>query len=170
MQNLLNDLLELSRIGRMVNPPADFSMTALAQEAAELLYGSLQMEDVEIVIDPAMPQVYADKQRIREALQNLIENAIKYRGGQAALRIEIGCSIRDGVNVFFVKDNGMGIDPKFHNKIFGLFDKLDPASSGTGIGLALVKRIVELHNGKVWVESEGPGKGATFCFTLPDKK
>jgi len=69
--------------------------------------------------------------------------------------------------VVLVRDNGIGVDPRFHDKIFGLFDQLDPASEGTGLGLALVKRIVELHGGRIWVESEGQGRGATFRFTLP---
>lgn len=170
MQFLLDDLLELSRIGRVVNPPEEFSMTVVAREAVELLHGSLQRPGVEIVIDPDLPQVYGDKQRIREVLQNLIENALKFGRSQAALRIGIGCRFLDGVNTFFVKDNGIGLEEKFHEKIFGLFDKLDPASPGTGIGLALVKRIIELHHGKIWVESAGVGQGATFCFTLPEKK
>jgi signal transduction histidine kinase len=100
-------------------------------------------------------------------LQNLIENAVKYREERTAPRIEVGCRARAEQPVFYVKDNGVGIEPRFHNKIFGLYDKLDPASPGTGIGLALVKRIVELHRGKIWVESDGAGKGSTFCFTLP---
>ena len=66
-----------------------------------------------------------------------------------------------------VRDNGMGIDPRYHDKVFGLFERLDPSIDGTGIGLALVKRIVEVHGGRIWVESEGEGRGSTFCFTLP---
>jgi len=170
MQTLLDDLLEISRIGRIVNPPSEFSMTELAREAVELMDGSIQTGKVEIVIDPAMPRVYADSQRIREVLQNIIENAVKYMGDQAGPRIEVGCRIELPETIFFVKDNGIGIEPKFHDKIFGLFDKLDPASPGTGIGLALVKRIIELHNGKIWVESEGAGRGTAFCFTLPARK
>ncbi|MGA7193864.1 MAG: ATP-binding protein, partial [Anaerolineales bacterium] len=83
--------------------------------------------------------------------------------------IEIGQrGEEDGKPIFFVKDNGMGIAPQYHERIFGLFNKLDPQSEGTGIGLALVKRIIEVHGGRIWVESE-PGKGSTFCFTLPQK-
>ena len=81
--------------------------------------------------------------------------------------IEIGK--RDGQEpTFYVKDNGMGIEPQYQAKIFGLFDKLNPASDGTGIGLALVKRIIETHGGRIWVESEGLGKGSTFCLTIPN--
>jgi PAS domain S-box-containing protein len=166
MQFLLNDLLELSRIGRIVNPAAAFSMTAVAREAAELLQGPLASAGAELVIDPAMQEVYGDRQRVCEVLQNLIENAVKYRGAQETPRIEIGHRAGQTAPVYFVKDNGLGIEPRFQEKIFGLFEKLDPSSAGTGIGLALVKRIVELHQGKIWVESDGAGTGTTFCFTL----
>jgi signal transduction histidine kinase len=88
-------------------------------------------------------------------------------GEQAHPRVEVGARPGDGTPVFFVRDNGRGIEPRYHEKVFGLFDRLDPQDEGTGIGLALVKRIVELHGGRVWVESDGPGRGATFCFTLP---
>ena len=73
----------------------------------------------------------------------------------------------DGQPIFYVRDNGRGIEPRYHEKVFGLFDRLDPTDDGTGVGLALVKRIVEVHGGRVWVESEGRGSGSTFCFTLP---
>jgi PAS domain S-box-containing protein len=166
MQFLLNDLLELSRIGRIVNPPAVFSLSEVAREAAELVQGPIGDVKAEVIIDPAMPDVYGDRQRICEVLQNLIENAVKYRGAQAALRIEIGHRAGQEGPVFFVRDNGMGIEPRFREKIFGLFEKLDPSSPGTGIGLALVKRIVELHHGRIWVESGDAGTGSTFCFTM----
>jgi len=104
-------------------------------------------------------------------MQNLIDNACKFMGDQPEPRITIGQrgTDRDGKPIVFVHDNGVGIDPQYHQKIFGLFDKLDPHSEGTGIGLALVKRIVEVHGGRIWVESEGAGKGTTFQFTLPLK-
>ncbi len=84
--------------------------------------------------------------------------------------VEIGCRSSDGSVVCCVKDNGMGVDPEFHEGIFGLFNQLDPEAEGSGVGLALVKRIVELHGGRIWVESAGAGSGSTFCFSLPQQK
>jgi signal transduction histidine kinase len=91
-------------------------------------------------------------------------------GEQERPRVEIGMREQAGERVFFVRDNGIGIDPRFRDRVFGLFEKLDPDSEGSGVGLALIKRIVDQHNGRVWVESEGKGKGTTVCFTLPEGK
>jgi len=99
---------------------------------------------------------------------NLIENGIKYMGDQAHPEIEIGHRIKDGQYTFFVKDNGMGIDPSQFDKVFELFYKVNAKSEGTGAGLAIVKRIIEVQGGRIWVESEN-GKGSTFCFNLPDQ-
>ncbi len=165
MQELLKDLLELSKVGRMTNPSTSFNMSELAHEVVELLQGILKENKIKIIIQENMPIVLADKQRIMEVLQNLIENAVKFMNYQENPLVCIGSKIINNETVFFVKDNGVGIEEKFHQKIFGLFEKLDQHSEGTGIGLALVKRIVELHNGKVWVESQ-INKGVTFYFTI----
>ncbi len=115
-----------------------------------------------------MPHVVGDRTRLVEVVQNLLDNAVKFMGDQAEPLIEIGVRSDEAGPVFFVKDNGVGIDPRYQDKVFGLFDKLDPRSEGTGIGLALVKRIITVHGGRVWIESAGPGAGTTFCFTLPE--
>jgi signal transduction histidine kinase len=107
---------------------------------------------------------------LREVFENLIDNAAKYTGDQPNPAIEIGTRAQDGNTVFYIKDNGIGIESTYHNRVFVLFEKLDPTIEGTGIGLALVKRIIETHGGRIWVESEGVGMGSVFCFTLPEKK
>jgi len=167
MQNLLNELLELSRIGRVVNPPEQVSFNDLIREAITLVMGRLEARQVDVIVQPNLPVVNVDRPRIVEVLQNLLDNAAKYMGNQSQPQIEIGhYGEQDGQPVFHIRDNGIGIAPEFHERVFGLFNKLDPRSDGTGVGLALVKRIIEIHGGKVWVESE-LGRGSTFFFTLP---
>jgi len=165
MFRLLNELLELSRIGRMINPPIDTPFAEIVKEALDLTKG--QTGNVQVIVQDALPTVNGDHPRLVEVMQNLIDNAVKFSSDQPEPRIEIGTKKMDGETIFFVADNGVGIDPKFHEKVFGLFDKLDSKSEGTGIGLALVKRIIEVHGGRVWVESEGENTGSTFLFTLP---
>jgi signal transduction histidine kinase len=167
MQRLLNELLELSRIGRLMNEPIDLSFNELAEEALQLVQGRIAERGIVVQIQPAMPIVRGDRPRLVEVLQNLIDNAAKFMGDQASPCIQIAhLSDEEGNPVFYVQDNGMGIAPEHHERVFGLFNKLDPRSEGTGIGLALVKRIIEVHGGKIWVESE-EGRGSTFFFTLP---
>jgi PAS domain S-box-containing protein len=163
---LLDDLLQLSRVGRMMSPPARVDMGCLVKDVLAQLAGPLNQKRVEVRLQSDLPAVQGDQRRIAEVFQNLVENALKYMGDQESPRIVIGVREEGNKRIFFVSDNGSGIDPAHHESIFGLFNKIDNSSAGTGIGLALVKRIVEVHGGKVWVESEGPGKGSTFCFTL----
>ena len=167
MHRLLDDLLELSRIGRVVHPPEDVSLADLVKEALELLKGQLEPRGISVHVAADLPMVRADRRRLLEVLQNLLENAVKFMGAQAQPRIDVGWR-QDGVErVFYVRDNGQGIEPRFLERVFGLFEKLDPGGDGTGVGLALVRRIIEAHGGRAWAESEGPGQGATFCLTLP---
>ncbi|HOU12095.1 MAG TPA: PAS domain S-box protein [Anaerolineae bacterium] len=166
MQRLLDELLELSRIGRIMNPPEAVSFAAIVHEAVESVRGRIEARGVEVDIAPDLPTVYGDRVRLVEVVQNLVDNACKFMGEQPHPRIEIGVRQSETEPVFYVRDNGIGIEPQYHTKVFGLFDKLDPHSDGTGVGLALVKRIIETHGGKIWVESEGVGRGSAFCFTL----
>ena len=168
MQSLLNDLLELSRIGRIMNLPEDVPFEEVVKEAMERVRGHLEARLAQVNIQSNLPMVYGDRVRLVEVMQNLIDNSTKYSNPASAPCIEIGTKEdAQAQRIFFVQDNGIGIDPQFHERIFGLFNKLDPKTEGTGIGLTLVKRIIEVHGGKIWVESD-PGKGATFYFTLPN--
>jgi len=169
MDVLLSELLELSRIGRIMNPPERIDLTELIQEAVETLDARLHSNGITVNIHPNLPHVYGDRLRLREVFENLIDNAAKYMGNQSQPLIEIGVREQAKNPIFFIKDNGMGIESRYHHKVFGLFEKLDPTVEGTGIGLALVKRIIETHGGQVWVESDGAGMGSSFCFTLPEK-
>lgn len=142
-------------------PFGEIVKNALDQEAEKL-----ESRDVEVSVASDLPKVHVDRMRITEVLVNLIENSIKYMGDQPRQRIELGHRIDGDQVVFIVRDNGIGIDSSQHEKVFGLFYKVNGKSEGTGVGLAIVKRIIEVHGGRIWIESE-LGKGCTVCFTLP---
>lgn len=167
MNRLLTELLELARVGRVLATPVRISSRELIDEALETVAGAIAERKVMVWIAEEAVMLYGDRVRLLEIWQNLIDNAIKYMGDQPAPCIKIGLRQEDDAPVFYVRDNGMGIAPQFHGKIFGLFEQLDPLIEGTGLGLAMVKRIVDLYAGKIWVESVGAGQGACFYFTLP---
>jgi PAS domain S-box-containing protein len=167
MQNLLNDLLELSRVGRVGNNPEVIPFEALAREAAEIVHGQIVERGIAVHIHPKLPMVYGDRMRLLEVVQNLMDNASKFMGDQPKPYIEVGQEGEEnGKPIFYVRDNGIGISPEHHERVFGLFNKLDVKADGTGIGLALVRRIIDVHGGRIWVQSEA-GKGSTFYFTIP---
>jgi len=167
MQRLLNELLELSRIGRMKNESLPIRFGELAREVADLVDGRIMEGGIAVHIDENLPTVFGDRQRLMEVLQNLVDNAAKFMGDQKEPHIEIGQrGEEDGMPVLYVQDNGIGIPHEHYERVFGLFNKLNPMADGTGIGLAIVKRIIEVHGGRIWVQSE-VGMGSTFYFTLP---
>lgn len=166
MQRLLSELLELSRIGRLMNPPENIAFGEIVQEALRLVEGRLKAKQVTVKVDTDFPTVYGDRTRLIEVIQNLVDNAAKFTGVQKKPEINIGVKFENNKPIFFVRDNGIGIEPEQQEKVFGLFNKLDANTEGTGIGLALVKRIVEVHGGKIWIESAGKEHGTTFYFTL----
>ncbi len=167
MDNLLAGLLQMSRIGRTESPPQTFKAAILVEETLVSLSGLLQEKQINVRVDDIPHQLYGNPVRIGQIWQNLIENAGKYLGDQPQPQIDIGVEEQNGVTTFFVRDNGIGIDPQHARRIFALFAQLDPHSPGCGIGLPMVKKIVELYQGKVWFESEGKDKGCCFYFTLP---
>ena len=167
MDNLLQSLLECSRVGTMALQPAVTDMNALAAEAAGSIDERLLANGVSIRISPGLPAVECDAGQIQELLTNLIVNGIKYNESPRKV-IEIG--YRHGPEVaFYVRDNGIGIAPEHQAAVFALFRRLhdrDAYGGGSGAGLAIVRKIVERHRGKIWIESR-EGAGSTFFFTLP---
>jgi signal transduction histidine kinase len=168
MGNLIDDLLAFSRIGRAETQKTLFSLTQLVREALTEVRQDAEGRNIAWKVG-ALPEFYGDRSMLRLVLVNLISNAIKFTRTRSQAEIEIGCA--DGKSddlVVFVRDNGVGFDMKYVNKLFGVFQRLhqSDAFEGTGIGLATVQRIVHRHGGKVWAEGVVDG-GATFYFSAP---
>jgi signal transduction histidine kinase len=167
MQGLLEDLLDFSRVTSSRDEREQVLLTKLLDEVLELIAGQIARGNARVEVSPELPTVFADPSRLRTLFQNLIANAVKFMGDQLQPLIEVGCEQRDAELLYYVRDNGMGIDSRYHEKIFGLFDRLNPNAEGSGVGLAIARRIVELYGGRIWVQSEGRGQGCAFYFTLP---
>lgn len=170
METMLEDVLEVSRIGRVAGEITEFSLGKVIEEALLVTGGLLLENKITIDVQSDLPLVAADRKRLVQVFQNLISNSVKSMSGRRDPRIQIGVAMTDRGKAAYVRDNGIGIDPKYQNRIFDLFEKLDLKKKGSGVGLSIVKRIIETHDGKVWVSSEGLGKGAAFYFTLPFKQ
>lgn len=167
MGKLLDELLELSRIGRKEQAKTKTSLHEIIRSATDLVAGRLSEMKIEVKITGPDVMLYGHAQRFIQLYQNLLDNSAKFMGSQPDPVIELGAFINEKNEiVLFIRDNGKGIDPRYHHKIFGLFEKMDVNTEGTGIGLALVKRIVEVHGGNIWFKSEGENKGTAFFFTL----
>jgi signal transduction histidine kinase len=168
MEVLVSDLLELSRIGRVVSAFKDVPSLEIVRNVTSALGDRLKENGIDLVVTDNLPSICCDGDRMYQVFENLLVNAIKFTRVTRAPKIEIGYEDSGESYEFYVKDNGIGIDPKYHQKIFEMFQRLKQTEDeeGTGLGLAIVDRIVKNHDGKVWVESE-KGKGATFYFTLP---
>ena len=167
MEVLVSDLLTLSTIGRVVSSFANVSSLYLVKKVAAGLRAILKEKGIELAVAETLPEIRADEERIYQVFENLLVNAIKYMGDVETPKIEVGYEDKGSFHEFHVRDNGIGIDPKYRGKIFEMFYRIKEMENqeGTGLGLAIVERIVNNHGGRVWVESE-KGKGAVFYFTL----
>ncbi|MEW5720095.1 MAG: PAS domain S-box protein, partial [Chloroflexota bacterium] len=167
MDQLITDLLTLSRITRGALITSRLDMTTLVQQVfAEI---TPPEERGKVVLSVAsLPEVEGEPAQMRQVWSNLLANALKFTRPKAERRIEVGGYVEDNRNVYFVKDNGVGFNPRYAHKLFGIFQRLHKASEfeGTGVGLAIVQRIIHRHGGKVWAEGE-LNQGATFYFSLP---
>jgi PAS domain S-box-containing protein len=167
MQQLIEDLLTYSRVGTRGGSPVPTDAGALLDTAVEALRVAIEESGARVTHD-ALPTVRADPAQLAQLMTNLVGNAIKFRGREPPC-VHVG-AVRDGDRwTFSVRDNGIGVDPQYFERIFVIFQRLHGREEypGTGIGLAICKKIVERHGGEIWVEST-PGQGATFSFTIPD--
>jgi len=174
MGQLIDDLLAFSRLGRQGITAGPVDMKELARTIADEVR-SVEAEaerkgSLEIRIDP-LPVARGDRALVRQVISNLLQNAVKFSRGRDNACVEVGSRPDGGQTVYFVKDNGAGFDPRYSDKLFGVFQRLHSAEQfeGTGVGLAIVKRIVQRHGGRVWAEGQ-VDQGATFYFTLPGEE
>lgn len=166
MQILLTDLLKLSRTGRALRAMETVRLADVARDAAQSLIDTAGQPRAAVTVADDLPAVIGDRGRLTELMEILLGNAVQYMGDQPHPAIVVGSRRDGGRPVVFVRDNGIGIERRHQERIFGLFERLDPRIEGTGVGLAIARRIVELHGGRIWVESDGTGTGSTFCFTI----
>ena len=166
MGRLIDDLLQFSRLGRQAMTRQPVAMADLVRQCLEELQGEREGREVEVILGE-LPPCRADAALLKQVWLNLLANALKFTRGRAEARIEAGSFARDGETVYFVRDNGVGFDMAYADKLFGVFQRLHRQEDyeGTGVGLALVQRIIHRHGGRVWAEA-GPDRGAAFFFTL----
>lgn len=164
MESLINGILEYSRAGRAQSTPSTFSVQSMVTETVNAL---APPDKFKVEIDEGMPEINADRIKIEQVFSNFISNAIKYNSSPEPL-IKVGYIDDHAQHIFYVRDNGPGIDPDYHDKVFVIFQTLQARDKveSTGVGLAIVKKIVEDAGGSVWLESD-IGQGATFYFSLP---
>ncbi|MGC2855253.1 PAS domain S-box protein [Novispirillum sp. DQ9] len=172
MDQMLVSLLEYSRVGRLGEPMTELDSRALAEEALRFLAPAIDEAGAEVRLAGDWPKVVVSRNEGVRLFQNLVGNAVKYRAPDHPPVIDLDVRRMGTAWCFSVRDNGIGIDPKQFDRLFKVFQRLHTRSAyeGTGVGLAVSRKIVERHGGRIWVESEGAGRGTTFLFTLPDRK
>jgi light-regulated signal transduction histidine kinase (bacteriophytochrome) len=167
MQALIGGLLEYSRVGRQEEPTSNVDTEAALAHALSNLRSALEESRAEVTQD-ALPAVLGNGAQIAQVFQNLVSNAVKFRRAECVPRVHVSAERQDGTWRFGVRDNGIGIDPQYTERIFVIFQRLHTRAEypGTGIGLSICKKVIERHGGRIWVDSK-PGEGTTFFFTLP---
>lgn len=167
MQQLINDLLAFSRVGRLTGEQEPIETAAVLQQALTSLGAAIEESGAEVVVREPLPRVAGEASLLAGVFQNLIGNALKFRGEQRP-RIVVGAERDGGEWLFTVTDNGIGIEPDYAERIFMIFQRLHPKDvyAGTGIGLAMCRKIIEYHGGRIWLDTESTA-GTTFRFTLP---
>jgi light-regulated signal transduction histidine kinase (bacteriophytochrome) len=167
MGNLIDDLLAFSRLGRQEMANGEIDMTQLMKNVWEEVKPKDQARVVEFSLR-GVPAARGDRSLLRQAVMNLFSNAVKYSNKKKEVVIEVGAKVEERENIYFVRDNGVGFDMAYVNKLFGVFQRLhsEDEFEGTGVGLAIVQRIIARHGGRVWAEGK-VNEGAVFYFSLP---
>lgn len=165
MERRLEDILKLAKIGRLIEPTEEVDLQGIITDTLDMMVRRLAKEHITVEVADHFPRVVGDSTRLQEVFENLLDNAIRYIGEEPN-RIAIGWRQQGPETVFFIRDNGVGIDPCHFESIFELFTRQVKTIAGEGVGLAISKGIIEAHGGRIWVESEGPGTGSCFCFTF----
>jgi two-component system sensor kinase FixL len=171
MERLVNDLLYFSRLGRQEMAIQKTDLNEVVADIVSMMESMLHETQAAIRVPQKLPVIICDRPRITEVFRNLITNAVKYND-KTDRWVEIGCEKKDGRNVFYVRDNGIGIAQQFYGDVFRIFKRLneeDDSVKGTGVGLTFVKKIIERYDGQIWIESE-IGKGTTFYFTIHEPR
>jgi len=169
MERLITDLLTLARVGKQHENPEPVDVRLILKQVVQMQGEIFAQKNIQVIIQPSFPSFTFDRAQLSQVFQNLLTNAAKFMGDQPQPKIEIGGSESAEFVEFFVRDNGIGIDPAYHEKVFGVFQRLqDLKVEGTGVGLSIVKKIADQAGGKVWVQSQ-KGCGATFFVRLPRK-
>jgi PAS domain S-box-containing protein len=169
MQDFLNSTLEYSRAGHLLKRTRNVSFSEIVNEVITEFKEQISSMGATVATAKTFPRVYVDRAMIVQVLADLIQNSIKYRDKTVPLKIEIGHYLSENETVFFVRDNGPGIDASEAEKVFALFYRGTMEGEGSGIGLTIVKKIIEAHGGRIWVQQGQPLKGTTMCFTLPQQ-
>jgi len=168
IEKRIEALFKFMQLKRDQNPPEWVSINDLVEKIIETSVGS-NKDELILKIDPHLPKVYGDRIQLQLLIENLLKNSLKFSQNQQKPLIEIGFHIDKKERLFYIRDNGIGIDPSNLDSIFKLFERLNPEITGTGIGLTIAKHIVEAHGGKIWAESPGLGHGSTFYFTFAEE-
>ncbi|MEE8190771.1 MAG: ATP-binding protein, partial [Candidatus Scalindua sediminis] len=169
MSQKIKEIMEVLKIGRVTYNFKNNDIEVITEDVVKTLEGRIAKNKINVIIQDNLPVVLCDERRIKDVLSNLLTNAIKFMGEDKQKQVRIGCEENGGYYKIYVEDTGIGIQEEYREQIFKIFRRLNEVEAeGTGVGLAIVKKIVEQHKGKIWVESPiKDGRGSRFCFTIP---
>jgi light-regulated signal transduction histidine kinase (bacteriophytochrome) len=172
MSQKIQEIMEVLKAGRVAYDFKNNDSGAIVTDVVNTLESKMKAERIKVSIEDNLPTILCDEKRMKDVFSNLVTNAIKFMGEDKQRQVRIGCNKNGDYYKFFVEDTGISIREEYREQIFKVFRRLkDVETEGTGVGLAIVKKIVEQHKGKIWAESPaGNGRGTRFCFTIPVTK